>query len=155
MYYSKKEIEHMEDRYENEFSLSILTDRIPERICEIENPNWKEFFYNFMSQNYSLLIQIPNMFPKKILMKEKIIENNEYFSLLNVSKESFNDKVLDFLVENEYINGFNFFLIKRITNVDFSLPLSTMNRLEIKSLKDNDIYITRIDLNEIIKLEWK
>ncbi|MGF9979416.1 hypothetical protein [Viridibacillus arvi] len=62
--YSKPMLEKMDDTYENEFSLPILTKIIPFQISEFSELDCRGQIKKLLSQDYKILIQTPNL-PKR------------------------------------------------------------------------------------------
>ncbi|MGE7837626.1 hypothetical protein [Viridibacillus arvi] len=90
----------MDDTYENEFSLPILTEVIPFQISEFYEPNCRGKIEKLLSQEYKILIKTPNLPKRKILSHLHLQTKNNYFTLYEVSASSYTDDIWELLNDN-------------------------------------------------------
>ncbi|MFF3102182.1 hypothetical protein [Viridibacillus arvi] len=152
--FSRSMIEKMDDTYENEFSLPILTGVIPVQISEISELDCRCKIKKLLSQDYKILIQTPNLPKRKILSHLHIQAQNNYFTLYYLSASSYTDDIWELLNEQQYANGHTFFFIKDTEGIEFELPQSSNKRLKVLNVKNNEIIILRLELEEVIRLTF-
>lgn len=152
--YSKTMILNLDDIYENEFSLPILTGEVPFEIVEYSNLECKNELEKRLSQNYFLIIQTPNFPKNKVFSTISILDVSDYFTLYRITNYSYSNSIWEFINENEYADGYTYFLIKDLENVYFEMANSSRDRLKIRNLKMNEIIILRLEMNETIQLTW-
>lgn len=70
MIYNKKDLNMLEDRYENEFALSLMTLEKPKQITHMLEPKTDHIFKDFWMKQYNILVVVANF----ILGKLKIIK---------------------------------------------------------------------------------
>ncbi|MFE6169491.1 hypothetical protein ACFVP8_16720 [Viridibacillus arvi] len=153
--YLKSMIEKMDDTYENEFSIPILTEIIPFQISECSELDCRGQIKKLLSQDYKILIQTPNLPKRKLLSHLHIQARNNYFTLYNVSASSYTDDIWELLNDRQYANGHTFFFMKDTEEIEFELPQSSTKRLKVIKVKNNEIIILRLELGEGIRLTFR
>ncbi|KAA0955935.1 hypothetical protein FQ087_15275 [Sporosarcina sp. ANT_H38] len=152
--YSKLELEKTDDIYANEFVLPILTSTIPDKLIEYSELDCKSYIEEKLKQNYKLLLMVPSFPRVKILRNANILENTNIFTLYMIDSITYDDSIWDFLNENEFANGHDFFLVKKTNGVNFAIPSSSKVRIKISNLTSNTIVVLRLEMNEVIELQW-
>lgn len=153
--YSKLKLESIDDLYENEFGLPILTSNIPDELIEYSGIDCKSYIEESLKKNCSLLLKVPS-FPRiKELKNAEILKSNSISMLYRIQKNIYGDGIWKFLNENEYANGYDFFLLKSIVDIDFLIPNSSMERIKVSNITSNKIVVLRLENNEMTELTWK
>jgi len=152
--FKRKELERLDDRFENECHLNILTTHLPNFLKQFEDKETRYFITSKIEDGYTLVIQNSNLSPKKTIKQCSLLSKNSIFSLYSCNKQTLNTEIVDFLEEYEYTRGFNFFLVKDINNVKISLPQSSQERIEIEIIGENKIILVQIDIKLVTELVW-
>lgn len=82
--YSNLDLRKLDDRFENEFSLTFEIDTLPKQVEETCLKDFNRFEELIYSNNYKLIISIPCISVLKIFKKLEIIEENNSFKLVKL-----------------------------------------------------------------------
>lgn len=151
--YTNVELQKLDDRFENEFSLTFETDKQPVQIVESDLNDFNKFEDLIYNENYNLLISIPHLPVFKILKNIEIMEENNFFKLVKVTKQNFNVEIKQFLIENEF--SYTFFLLKETNKIQFVLPKTSGERLKLQNIQKNVIYYFQFEFEECTVISWE
>ncbi|GEM_PF-6383193 len=154
MVHQRRDLELLEDRYENEFVLSLLTNEEPRELNHMLEANPKSVFKNYWEKQYSFVILVSNFMLAKLDLDYLIFKKNNSFSLISITRKNNVKKILSILREYEYVNGFCFFMIKSLDGLNFDLPIDSQERVKVTQLSNNEIVIFQFDVEEVILIKY-
>ncbi|WP_026831338.1 hypothetical protein [Exiguobacterium antarcticum] len=154
--YTQSDIDTFEDRYEYELSLNLHTIEQPYQIIEdlnIVSFDRSTIIPEKLAEQYTLVLLVP-VFPRfHVLRPLKRLGSNTTFELLEVTQDSLNQQIIDFLVENEL--SFPFFLIKHVERISFALPHMSNEYLVLTNGGENELIELRLEFGGIVHLFFK
>lgn len=151
--YSNLDLRKLDDRFENEFSLTFEIDTLPKQVEEMCLKDFNRFEELIYSNNYKLIISIPCIPVLKILKNLEIIEENNSFKLVKVTKQNFNIEIKQFLIENEF--SVIFFLLKEMNKISFVLPKTSGERIKLHDINRNVIYYFQFEFEVCTIITWE
>lgn len=109
MIYNKKDLNMLEDRYKDEFALSLMTLEKPKQITHMLEPKTDHIFKDFWMKQYNILVVVANFILGKLkIIKPKIsyntLDKNDSFTLISIKKSAYFDEIIEILKEYEYVN---------------------------------------------------
>ena len=135
-------------------NLPFISSNPPNRIKEYQCEIPLEIISEYLNNDYQLILQT-SVFPsRRKLHHLEVIEKNQFFNLIRVDKLTFNTQLGKFIEENEYVNGFNFFLMKDVTYPVFQLPLSSRDTIKITNLTNNHLVFVQIESYDVKECFW-
>lgn len=134
--------------------LPFNSNKPPNLIREYQSEVPLEIMSEYINKNYQLILQTPVFPSRKNIRHLEVMEKNKFFNLVRADKFTFNNLLCEFLEEYEYVNGYNFFLIKDVKNPVFKLPLSSRNMININNLANNHIVFVQIESYEVREFFW-
>lgn len=134
--------------------LPFISNESPNLIREYQSEVPQEIMSEYINKNYQLILQTPVFPSRKNIRHLEVMEKNQFFNLVRADKFTFNNLLFEFLEENEYVNGYNFFLIKDVKNPVFKLPLSSRDMININNLTNNHIVFVQIESYEVREFFW-
>ncbi|UQW96467.1 hypothetical protein M2M59_10750 [Rummeliibacillus sp. G93] len=154
MIYQRRDLELLEDRYENEFVLSVLTNEEPRELNHMLEAKPETIFKDYWEKQYSFVILFSNFMLAKLGLEYLLLKKNNSFSLISISRKNNFNKILSILREYEYVNGFCFFMIKSLDGLNFELAIDSQERVKVTQLSNNEIVIFQFDVEEVILIKY-
>lgn len=151
--YTNLELQKLDDRFENEFSLTFETDKEPIQVVETDFNNHNSFEDLIYNENYKLIISVPHIPVFKVLENIDIIQENSFFKLVEVTKQNFNTEIKQFLIENEF--SYTFFLMKESNNIRFVLPKTSRERIKLYDIQKNILYYFQFEFEVCTIITWE
>lgn len=154
--YSYAELLKFDDPFEYEFGLPLKINDLPSSVIEEDIPDSKSKLLEKLAEGYSLIIQKPRIPNEKVFTALQRLDENEFMKLYTVNETAFTEALWDLLYENEYGDGWSFFLLKDTNNVVFELSHTRNNThyLRLTQLKTNVLLHLRLELNEMVTCIW-
>lgn len=134
--------------------LPFISNKPPNLIREYQSEVPQEIMSEYINKNYQLILQTPVFPSRKNIRHLEVMKKNQFFNLVRADKFTFNNLFYEFLEEIEYVNGYNFFLIKNVKNPVFKLPLSSRDMININNLTNNHIVFVQIESYEVREFFW-
>lgn len=150
--YTKQDLETLEDRFENFFSLPYETIEMPDSLSEINDVPYTLLRNKLLKENFSLLICLPHLPVFKELKSAELLKDNLSFRLLKISSENYNLAIEEFLKKSEYASSFIW--IQDFKNVVVEMPKTSQQRMKLSNLGGNQIYSFWLEIEECTMAVW-
>ena len=154
--YSNEQLLKFDDPFEYEVGLPLKIDDLPSSVIEEDIPDSRATLLKKLTEGYSLIIQKPRIPNEKVFAALPLLDENEFMKLYEVNETAFTEELWKLLYENEYVDGWSFFLLKDTNRVVFELShiRNDTHYLRLAQLKANVLLHLRLELNEMVTCLW-
>lgn len=151
-FYTKRDLENLEDRFEFLFPVPYESDTIPDRLKEMREVSFAAITSQLIQDDFSLIVCIPHLPVVKVLKQAEVLSTSHSFRLLRIPSQTYNSAIEEFLTENS--TDLKFFWIKNIQKLQFELPKTSYERIKLVNMNQNEIYSFWLEDRECTIATW-